>query len=174
MNSMLASQPQGWIEQQIAERHDFATLPPPQVQQYFTGRFTQRDALQDIPTENSGWEHFAEIATTRREWIPILTDTSGYRDRTGVSNLSAGVLGQHDEFGPDVSAHQLGQHHESGASEVSAEVFKGNDERETSNVPTVSSTQHVEPEVPNGPAELLINGVVYHRSSNGRRTEQLR
>ena len=174
MNSMLASQPQGWIEQQIAERHDFATLPPPQVQQYFTGRFTQRDALQDGPTENPGWEHFAEIATTRREWIPILTDTSGYRDRTGVSNLSAGVLGQHDEFGPDVSAHQLGQHHESGASEVSAEVFKGNDERETSNVPTVSSTQHVEPEVPNGPAELLINGVVYHRSSYGRRAEELR
>ncbi|KAM0703835.1 hypothetical protein Q7P35_009020 [Cladosporium inversicolor] len=145
---MLASQLQGWTEQQIAERHDFATLPPPQVQQYFTGRFTQRDALQGTPTEHSGWEHFAEIATTRREWIPILTDASGPRNRTGVSNLSAGVLGEHGEFGPDFSAHQLEQHHESAAPEVSAEVFKGNEQRETSNVPTESSTQHAEPESP--------------------------
>jgi hypothetical protein len=168
---MLASQLQGWTEQQIAERHDFATLPPPQVQQYFTGRFTQRDAVQGNPTEHSGWEHFAEIATIRREWIPILTDASGPHNRTGVSNLSAGVLEQHGELRPDFSAHQVERNHESAASEVSAEAFEGYEERETSNVPTISSTQLAEPESPNGPAELLINGVVYHRSSYGRKAE---
>lgn len=171
---MLASQPQGWTEQQIAERHDSATLPPPQVQQYFTGRFTQRHALQDTPTEHSGWEHFAEIATTRREWIPILTDAFGPPNRTGVSNLSAGALGQRGNFKPDFSAHQVEQHHESTAPEVSAEVFKENEQRETSNVSTEPYTQHAEPESPNGPAELLINGVVYHRSSYRRRAEELR
>jgi hypothetical protein len=172
---MSASQPRAWTEQQIAERHNFTTLPPPQVQQYFTGRFTQPDTLQDTSTENSGWEHFAEIATTRREWIPILTDTYGHRNGTGVSNLSATVLGQHDEFrAPYVCAQPLGQHHESGAPDVSAAVFKENDEEETSNVPTELATQHSEPEIPNGPAELVINGVVYHRSSCGRRAEELR
>lgn len=175
VNNMSASQLRAWTEQQIAERHNFTTLPPPQAQQYFTGRFTQRDALQDTSTENSGWEHFAEIETTRREWIPILTDTPGGRNRTGVSNLSARVLGQHGAFRAlDNCAHPLGQHHESGAPDVSAEVFKENDEQETSNVRTELSTQHAEPEMPNGPAELLINGVVYHRSSYGRRAEESR
>lgn len=145
------------------------------MQQYFTGRFTQRDSLQDTSTDNSGWEHFAEIAMIRREWIPILTDTSGHRNRTGASNPLARVLGQHGDFrAPDVCAHPIGQHHESRAPDVSAEVSKENDEEETSNVRTELSTQHAEPEIPNGPAELLINGVVYHRSSYGHRAEELR
>ena len=164
---MSASQLQGWTEQQITERHDFATLPPPQVQQYFTGRLTQRVALQDTSVENSGWGQFAEIATTRREWIPILTN------RTDLSNLSAGVLGQHGEFrASDVCVPPLEQRHESGAPNVSTEVFKGNNEGGRSNVATESSTQHAEPEISNGPAELLIDGVVYHRSSYGRRAEE--
>lgn len=163
---MSVPQIQSWTEEQIAERHRLTSLPQPQVQKYFTGRFTQSDALQDTPTDNVGWEHFAEMATTKREWVPILTTIPGHRNRTGIPDVPANLLGHHNIIGnSNFSAGVLGQHDGSGAPDVSAQPLGQHDEHGTPNIPTELLEQHGESGTSNAPMELVINGVVYHRSS---------
>jgi len=156
---------QTFIEQQIVERRRLLALPQRQVQTYFTGRFTQRHIPQNTPTNDSSGNFYAEIATTTREWIPILTTALGHNGM-GMPDVPTDLLGRHDESGePDISVQSLGQHDESGAPDVSAEVLGQHDEHGIPNVPTEMLGQRDESGTSDVPTELLINGVVYHRSS---------
>jgi hypothetical protein len=167
MYDMSVPQLQSWTERQLAECHNLTALLQPQVHTFFTGQFTKRHALQGT-TDNSSWEHYAEIATTKREWVPILTNAPGHHNRIGVPIVPADLLGQHDESGAQaVSAQPPGRHDESGAPDVSAQPLGQHDEYGTPNIPTEPLGRHAESGTPDAPTELLINGVVYHRSSYG-------
>jgi hypothetical protein len=146
-----------FIEQQTVGRDRLPALPQPQVETYLTGRFTQLQILQHTPTKDSRWDYYAEVATTTRELVPILTTALEHHDEAEAPKVPVELLRQHDEPGaPNVPAEVLGQYDEPGAPNVPAEVFG----------------RHDASGAPNAPAELHINGVVYHRSSYDRSGEE--
>ena len=145
-----------FIEQRTVGRDRLPALPQPQVETYLTGRFTELNILQ-TSTEDSRWDHYAEVATTTREWVPILTTALEHHDEAKTPKVPVELLRQHDEPGaPNAPAEVLGQYDEPGAPNVPAEVLG----------------QHDASGAPNVPAELHINGVVYHRSSYDRNGEE--
>jgi hypothetical protein len=189
MYNMTVPQLPSFIEQQTVRRDHLPALPQPQVETYLTGRFTQLHILQHASTKDLRWSHYAEVATTTREWVPILTTALehhdeaeapkvpakmlGKHDGPGAPIVPAGVLGQYDERGaPDVPAEMLGQYDEPGAPNVPAEVLERHDEPGAPNVPAEVLGRHNASGVPNAPAELHVNGVVYHRSTYDRSGEE--
>jgi hypothetical protein len=162
-----------FIEQRTVGRDRLPALPQPQVETYLTGRFTELHILQQTSTEDSRWDHYAEVATTTREWVPILTTALEHHDEAKTPKVPVELLRQHDEPGaPNVPAEVLGQYDEPGAPNVPAEVLGQYDEPGAPNVPAQVLGQHDASGAPNVPAELHINGVVYHRSSYDRNGEE--
>lgn len=146
-----------FIEQQTVGRDRLPALPQPQVQTYLTGRFTQLHIPQHTSTKDSRWNHYAEVATTTREWVPILTTALEHHDEADAPKVPVELLRQYDEpRAPNVPAEMLGQYDERGAPNIPAEVLGRHD----------ASGAH------NAPGELHINGVVYHRSSYDRSGEE--
>jgi len=155
-----------FIEQQTVRRERLPALPQPQVETYLTGRFTQLHILQHTSTKDLRWNHYAEVATTTRAWVPILTTALEHHDEAEAPKVPAEMLGKHDKPGaPNVPAEVLGQYDQPGAPNVPAEVLERHDEPGAPNLPAEVLGRHGASGASDAPAELHVNGVVYHRST---------
>ena len=188
MYNMTVSHLPSFIEQQTVRRDRLPALPQPQVETYLTGRFTQLHILPHTSTKDLRWNHYAEVATTTRAWVPILTtalehheaeapkvpaEMLGKHDEPGAPDVPAEVLGQYDQPGaPNVPAEGLGQYDQPGAPNVPAEVLERHDEPGAPNFPAEVLGRHDASGASNAPAELHVNGVVYHRSTYDRSGEE--